>query len=94
MLTQEEIKKIKVEISDRLYSIFGYSTAIKRTIDRAIDEILEDYCIVRKREVREDYQLLKNKYLNFNFNHIQHYGFLGGMTVLELIFGKSHFDEI
>lgn len=91
MPTPEEIKKIKVEVSDRLYSIYGFSTAVKAITCRTIDEILEDYCIVPKSKVLDVYADAVNEGKHAHVKHqIQSWTRL---RQLETLFGKSLFEE-
>ena len=89
-MTDEEIKKIKVEVSDRLYSIYGFSTAVKAITCRTIDEILEDYCIVPKVEILNQHawymQRMKEVSSNRQMNR-------GKAIALETLFGKEMFEE-
>ena len=87
-MTEEEIKKIKVEISDRLYSIYGFSTAVKAITCRTIDEILEDYCIVSKSKARELRQIVTD-----NADSLDH-GLIDGLSDwVEINLGSSLFEE-
>lgn len=89
-MTEEEIKKIKVEISDRLYSIYGFSTVVKAITGRTIDEILEDYRIVPKVEILNQHawymQRMKEVSSNRQMNR-------GKAIALEYLFGKEMFEE-
>ena len=62
-------------------------------IDDWKPEVGMEVFIVPKSKVRENYQSLKNNIPDFKDNPEHHCGFLGGMTELELLFGKSFFEE-
>lgn len=104
MPTPEEIKKIAAEIAEVLYNEdkfynhhLWWSEEPKeckaKEVEDVFNVILRDYCIVPKSKVRENYQSLKNNIPDFKENPEHHCGFLGGMTELELLFGKSLFEE-
>ena len=98
MPTTEEIKKIASELwrsNDPFISLDKEHPIEYKTeeLKEVIKILLRDYCIVPKSKVRENYQSLKNNIPDFKDNPQHHCGFLGGMTELELLFGKSLFEE-
>ena len=90
MPTHEEIKKIKVEVSERLYSIYGFSTAVKAITCRTIDEILEDYCIVPKKHIQMRHE---SCCILAETDPARTDMYLCQKRVLESIFGRSLFEE-
>ena len=93
MLTPEEIENLAKQ-----YAEFTDGSPADKAYIRAIAQcftewVLRDYCIVPKSKVRENYQSLKQDIPDFKDNPEHHCGFLGGMTELELLFGKSLFEQ-
>ena len=104
-MTEEEIKKIAKEYAEAMCPVGDYCGGVyddQRNSDLPIHKddaksvlkwLCKDYCIVPKSKVRENYQSLKQDIPNFKDNPEHHCGFFGGMTELELLFGKSLFEE-
>ena len=92
-MTNEEIQKAIREYALKQGTALCPASCIDYVINDFIEQLSKDYCIMPKSKVRENYQSLKQDIPNFKDNPEHHCGFLGGMTELELLFGKSFFEE-
>lgn len=93
MLTPEEIETLAKQYAEFTDLSVVDQLRVKLISKEFLTWMLRDYCIVPKSKVRENYQSLKNNIPDFKDNPDHHCGFLGGMTELELLFGKSLFEE-
>ncbi len=100
-MSEEEIKKLSREYADDTVESYGFSAETVKELkedqaDKALSVIsflLHDYCIVPKSKVISNYQSLKNDLPDYKTDPKRHFGFLGGMTELELLFGKELFEQ-